>query len=79
MIRPYQQPQGSPPLTLSASDWKKIGIGAGLAVAGALAAYFTSDVVPVLEGENTLPALLLAATFSAGINVVRKWLLDTQK
>jgi energy-coupling factor transporter ATP-binding protein EcfA2 len=40
--------QGSPPFSLSAGDWQKLGIGAVLSVMGALATYIGVEALPLL-------------------------------
>ena len=70
---------GSPPGTLSTLDIKKIGIGAVLAILGALAAYVTTTVVPALEEAGTPAALIVAAIVPIAINAIRKWISDTRE
>ncbi len=75
-------PLGSPPFSLSADDWKKIGIGALLAMFGGLSAYITAQVIPLLNEKtaNDLGALLVALAATAlpiVANIIRKFLGDT--
>jgi hypothetical protein len=72
---------GSKPFTMSAEDWKKVGIGAGLAMLGGLSAYVTAHVIPLLNEKtaNELGALLVALAATAMpilVNMVRKWAGD---
>ena len=57
--------------SLNAVDWKKILIGAGVAVAGALLTYGT-DIVTKLEPGVWTPVIV--AVWSIVANVVRKWI-----
>ncbi len=65
--------EGSPSFSLNSVDWKKIGIGAAVAVVGALLTYLT----PVITGLD-LGALtpLVVAIWSVIANIVRKWIAD---
>jgi hypothetical protein len=73
--------QGSPPFSLSADDWKKIGIGAVLSMLGALATFIGVELLPTLK-ENVADDLglllytLLAAAAPVVLNVARKWIGD---
>ena len=68
---------GSPRGKLSSLDWRKIGTGLGVGVAGAVLAWVTASLVPALEAGGDEGMLLLAAVLAAGANAVRKWLSDT--
>ena len=59
--------------SLSSYDWKKVGICAGVAVAGALLTYLT----PIITGLD-LGALtpIVVAVWSIIANIVRKWIAD---
>ncbi len=50
-------------------EWKKIGVGAALAVAGALVTY-GATIIPEIEQA----APLIGAAASIALNVARKWL-----
>lgn len=76
-------PSGSPPFNLSPADWKKIGIGAVLSMAGALATYIGVEVLPTLKEHvaSDLGLLIytaLAAVAPIALNIARKWLGDTR-
>ena len=52
-------------------DWKKIGIGAGVAVSGAVLTYI-AQIIPTLE----IPAAylpIITALLAVLTNIVRKW------
>ena len=53
-------------------DWKSIGRGALIALAGAALTYATSVVVPAMEGSGNATLLTLAAFASVAVNVLRK-------
>lgn len=53
-------------------DWKSIGRGAMIALAGAALTYATSVVVPAMEGSGNATLLTLAAFASVAVNVLRK-------
>ena len=53
-------------------DWKSIGRGAAIALAGAALTYVTSVVVPAMEGSGNATLLTLAAFASVAVNVLRK-------
>ena len=53
-------------------DWKSIGRGAAIALAGAALTYATSVVVPAMEGSGNATLLTLAAFASVAVNVLRK-------
>ena len=57
--------------TLDTFDWKKILVGAGIAVTGALLTYLT-QVVTSLEPGIWTPFIVSA--WSVVANIVRKWL-----
>lgn len=66
----------SPVGTLNKTDWKKIAVGAGIAVAGAALTYLT-EVIPTVDlGEVWTPIVM--AGWSVLANIVRKWLTSTQ-
>jgi hypothetical protein len=75
--------QGSPPFSLSAEDWKKIGIGAVLSMLGALATFIGVELLPTLK-ENIADDLglllytLLAAAAPVVLNIARKWIGDNK-
>jgi hypothetical protein len=53
-------------------DWKSIGRGALIALAGAALTYATTIVIPAMEGSGNATLLTLAAFASVGVNVLRK-------
>ena len=53
-------------------DWKSIGRGAAIAMAGAALTYATTVVVPAMEGSGNATLLTLAAFASVAVNVLRK-------
>jgi hypothetical protein len=53
-------------------DWKSIGRGALIALAGAALTYASTVVVPAMEGSGNATLLALAAFASVGVNVIRK-------
>lgn len=65
------EPVVSPPLTLVRNDWRKIGKGALLALAGCGAAIATETVAEIDFGSWTAP---VAAVWSIGFNLLRKWI-----
>ncbi len=60
---------------LNKEDLKKIGIGALVAVAGALLTYL-SDLIPKIDFGQWTPIVM--AFWSVIVNVVRKWLTNSQ-
>jgi hypothetical protein len=66
----------SPAGQLAVSDWKKIGMGALLAVLGALSGYLAT-VGPAIETKSA-SGLILAVTVSVLGNMIRKWMTDTR-
>lgn len=59
--------------TLNTADVKKIGIGAGIAVAGALLTYLTQVISETDFGVYTP---IVVAGFSVVANIVRKFIAD---
>ena len=53
-------------------DWKSIGRGAMIALAGAALTYATTIVIPAMEGSGNATLLTLAAFASVAVNVLRK-------
>ena len=53
-------------------DWKSIGRGALIALAGAALTYASTVVVPAMEGSGNATLLTLAAFASVAVNVLRK-------
>ena len=53
-------------------DWKKIGTGALIALAGAALTYATTIVIPAMEGSGNATLLTAAAFASVAVNVLRK-------
>jgi hypothetical protein len=75
---------GSAPFSLSAADWKKLGIGAVLAATGGLVAFGTAELMPTLKDHiaSDLGLLIytaLAALLPVLLNIARKFLGDTTK
>ncbi len=68
----------SPPFELSSIDWKKILRGLLIALAGAVLAWVSEQLIPVLQESNEAVLLLVAAVLSAIVNAVRKWITDTR-
>jgi len=66
---------GSPPLRLAATDWRKIGKGLGIALAGSGLAYVGTDLVPVLPDIGLGWLAPLGAIL---VNVALKLLSDTR-
>lgn len=58
---------------LNTIDWKKIGVGAGVAVGGALFTYFQQFITDVDFGVY---GPIVMAVNSVVVNVVRKWIAD---
>ena len=61
--------------SLDKEDYKKIGIGAGVAVIGALLTYLTSVITNTNFGQWTPVVVTL---WSVITNVVRKWIAGEQ-
>jgi hypothetical protein len=55
-------------------DWKKIGIGAGVAVGGALLTYI-AELVPTIDFWDWTP--LVVALLGVLVNIGRKYLSET--
>jgi hypothetical protein len=53
-------------------DWKSIGRGALIALAGAALTYASTVVVPAMEGSGNATLLTAAAFASVAVNVLRK-------
>ena len=66
----------SPSGVLNKTDYKKIAIGAGVAVAGALITY-VSEVVTQVDFKDWTP--LVVAGWGVIANIVRIWIKDNQK
>ena len=67
--------QPSPHFTLNVEDLKKIGVGAGIALGGALLTYFTTVVTNTDFGEWTP---VVTAGWSVFVNIVRKYFRETK-
>lgn len=61
----------SPSLSLNKLDWGKIGIGAGVAMGGALLTYLT-DLIPTIDFGVWTPIVM--TFWSVALNILRKWL-----
>ena len=59
--------------SLNSMDWQKIGVGAGVAMAGALLTYLTPIVTGLDLGASTP---IVVAIWSIVTNIVRKWIAD---
>jgi hypothetical protein len=53
-------------------DWKSIGRGALIALAGAALTYATTIVIPAMEASGNATLLTAAAFASVAVNVIRK-------
>ena len=53
-------------------DWRSIGRGALIALAGAALTYASTVVVPAMEGSGNATLLTAAAFASVAVNVLRK-------
>ena len=58
-------------------DWKAIGRGALIALAGAALTYATTIAIPAMEASGNATLLMVAAFASVAVNVVRK-LMETK-
>ncbi len=67
---------GSPNFSLNSDDAKKIGVGALMAVGGALATYMLNTVLPQLKEQGEINAALFVL-FSTLINAARKYFVDS--
>jgi hypothetical protein len=61
--------------TLSSIDWKKIGVGALVAITGAVLTYLTPIITNLELGQWTP---IVVAVWSVIANVVRKWITETK-
>lgn len=68
---------GSFNFSMSPEDWKKIGKGFLIALAGAALTYATSVFIPSLEDSGNAVLLTVAAVVSVLVNTARKFLTDT--
>jgi hypothetical protein len=55
-------------------DWEKIGVGAGVAIGGALLTY-TAELIPMIDFGDYTP--LVVALLGILINIGRKYLTET--
>jgi hypothetical protein len=53
-------------------DWKKVGIGALIALGGALTSYVSTIVIPAMQASGNATLLMVAAFASVAINIARK-------
>jgi len=58
--------------SLNLEDIKKIVTGAGIAALGGALAWISTNVIPQLQGAETVEAIALATALSVGVNVLRK-------
>lgn len=63
-------------MELNKTDWKKIAVGAGVAVAGAILTYITDTLPNVDLGANWTP--IVVALWSVIANVARKYLTESK-
>ena len=54
-------------------DWRKVAIGAAIAIGGSMLTYVTTVVIPAMEASGDATLLALAAAFSIGINMLRNY------
>lgn len=64
---------GSKTYEMNKEDWKKIGIGALIAIAGALATWMQEVIPGVNFGSYTTVMIVVN---SVVINILRKWVSD---
>ena len=64
---------------MSKEDIRKIAVGAGLAIAGALVAYGLEAVIPVIQTQGGVYGPAIAAAAAIALNAARKWLQSQQK
>ncbi len=62
--------------SLNSIDWKKIGVGAGVAVVGTLLTYVTQVVGQIDFGQWTP---LVVCALSIIVNIGRKWVSDNSE
>lgn len=67
---------GSRPFSLSAHDWRKIGVGALLAALGGVSAWFAEEMSPWLRAHSEW-GLLIATAVPILFNIARKSVSDT--
>lgn len=64
---------------LSRFDWKKIGKGFLIALAGTSLAYISQEIVPFLQSLELSPVMILVVSgFSALVNGLLKLFTDTR-
>lgn len=68
--------QGSPSGSMSLIDWKKIGVGALIAISGTLLTYITQVITGADFGVWTP---LVVSAWSIISNIIRKYLSNTQQ
>jgi hypothetical protein len=69
---------GSARFLLANDDWKKVGTGLWIALAGAVLAWGAAELIPSMQQSANPRVLLAAAVLSALVNALRKWLTDTR-
>lgn len=62
-------------LSLNKEDFKRIGMGAAVAVTGALLTYLSQVITTIDFGAYTP---IIMAVWSAVANIVRKWLTNNE-
>lgn len=65
--------EGSKSFKINSLDWKKIGVGAGVAIVGALLTYVSSWITDV-DFYGWTP--IVVAVWSVIANIGRKWVAD---
>ena len=70
---------GSKPFSLSGDDALRIFKGFGIALAGFVAAYITTSIIPALQADGTsLVNMALVAVLSVAANALRLFMTDTR-
>lgn len=66
---------GSKRFWLDTADWKKIGVGAVVAVGGALLTIVAEQVIPAID-QGTATGALIASVAAIALNAARKFFSD---
>jgi len=60
-------------------DWSKIFKGLGIALGGSALAYFSSEIIPMLQGlDLTGSQAILVALASTLVNALMKWVSESR-